>query len=156
MRILGTSITNTSGRWSLLDRERVLVKIDELDGYLRELEQIKPGSFEEYKKIEKKRSSERLLQLSSECVIDICALMVTGLRLGLPSEEDDLFERLAQAGIISPLMKETLRRMKAFRNILVHEYGRIDDQLVYEILQNKLGDFGVFKQEILEALRHKD
>jgi len=138
----------------LLDKERVLVKIDELDGYLRELEKIKPGSFEEYKKIEKKRSSERLLQLSAECVIDICALMVTGLRLGLPSEEDDLFERLAQAGIISPLMKETLRRTKAFRNILVHEYGRIDDQLVYEILQNKLGDFGAFKQEILEALRH--
>ena len=89
-------------------------------------------------------------------MIDICALMVTGLRLGLPSEEDDLFERLAQAGVISPLMKETLRRMKAFRNILVHEYGRIDDQLVYETLQNKLGDFEVFKQEILEALRRKN
>jgi uncharacterized protein YutE (UPF0331/DUF86 family) len=65
-----------------------------------------------------------------------------------------LFERLEQAGIISPLMKETLRRMKAFRNILVHEYGRIDDQLVYEILQNKLGGFEIFRQEILEALRH--
>ena len=140
----------------MLDKERVLAKIDELEGYLRELEQVKPASREEYKKIEKKRSSERLLQLSVECMIDICALMVTGLRLGLPSEEDDLFERLQEAGIISPLMKETLRKMKAFRNILVHEYGRIDDQLVYEILQNKLGDFEIFKQEILEVLRHKN
>jgi uncharacterized protein YutE (UPF0331/DUF86 family) len=82
--------------------------------------------------------------------------MVTGLRLGLPSEEDDLFERLGQAGIISLLMKETLRKMKAFRNILVHEYGRIDDQLVYEILQNKLDDFDTFKHEILEAIRNQN
>jgi len=140
----------------LLDKERVLAKIDELDGYLRELEQVKPASLEEYKKIEKKRSSERLLQLSIECVINICALTVTGLRLGLPSEEDDLFERLEQAGIISPLMKETLRKMKAFRNILVHEYGRLDDQLVYELLQNRLDDFETFKREILEAIRNQN
>ena len=134
----------------------MLAKIDELDGYLRELEQVKPASLEEYKKIEKKRSSERLLQLSIECVINICALTVTGLRLGLPSEEDDLFERLEQAGIISPLMKETLRKMKAFRNILVHEYGRLDDQLVYELLQNRLDDFETFKREILEAIRNQN
>ena len=139
----------------MLDKERVLAKIDELEGYLKELEQVKPATLEEYKKIEKKRSSERLLQLSIECVIDICALTVTGLRLGLPSEEDDLFERLEQAGIISPLMKEILRKMKAFRNILVHEYGRIDDQLVFEVLQNRLDDFETFKREILEAIRNQ-
>jgi uncharacterized protein YutE (UPF0331/DUF86 family) len=139
-----------------LDKERVLGKIDELEGYLRELELVKPTTLEDYKKIEKKRSCERLLQLLIECMIDICALMVTGLRLGLPSEEDDLFERLGQAGIISLLMKETLRKMKAFRNILVHEYGRIDDQLVYEILQNKLDDFDTFKHEILEAIRNQN
>jgi uncharacterized protein YutE (UPF0331/DUF86 family) len=156
LKILSTSTTGTSKRWHLLDKERVLSKIDELEGYLRELEQVKPADLEEYKKIEKKRSSERLLQLSIECMIDICALMVTGLRLGLPSEEDDLFERLEQADIISPLMRETLRKMKAFRNILVHEYGRIDDQLVYELLQNKLNDFDKFKCEILEGIRNQN
>jgi uncharacterized protein YutE (UPF0331/DUF86 family) len=134
----------------------VLGKIDELEGYLRELEQVKPTSLEEYKKVEKKRSCERLLQLCIECMIDICALMVTGLRLGLPSEEDDLFERLEQAGIISPLMKETLKKMKAFRNILVHEYGRIDDQLVFEVLQERLYDFETFKHEIREAIRNRN
>jgi len=140
----------------LLDRERLLAKIDELEGYLKELEQVKPATLEEYKKIEKKRSCERLLQLSIECMIDVCALMVTGLRLGLPSEEDDLFERLEQAGIISPVMKETLRKMKAFRNILVHEYGRIDDQLVFEVLQERLYDFETFKREITEAIRNQN
>jgi uncharacterized protein YutE (UPF0331/DUF86 family) len=110
-----------------------------------------PASFKNYKKIEKRRACERLLQVSIECVIDICALIVAGFRLGLPSEEDDLFEKLEQAEIISSSMKEILKRMKGFRNILVHEYGRIDDELVYEVLKNKLDDFDVFKKEILQA-----
>jgi len=76
-----------------------------LKGYLKELREILPGSFEEYKKVEKRRACERLLQVSIECVIDICGLIVIGLRLGLPAEEDDYFEKLEQAGIITPQEK---------------------------------------------------
>lgn len=139
----------------MLDRERLLAKIDVLDGYLKELREILPASIEEYKKIEKRRACERLLQVSVECVIDICGLMVIGLRLGLPAEEDDLFEKLQQAGIITSSRKESLKQMKGFRNILVHEYGHVDDMIVYEILQNNLNDFDAFKQEILQAIKVK-
>lgn len=136
----------------MLDRERILAKIDKLDGYLQELQQITPASFEEYKKIEKRRACERLLQVSIESVIDICAMIVTGLRLGLPAEEDDLFEKLKQGGIITSSMEETLKKIKAFRNILVREYGRIDDNIVYEVAHSKLNDFEAFKREILQAI----
>jgi uncharacterized protein YutE (UPF0331/DUF86 family) len=137
----------------LLDRERLLAKMDVLDGYLKELREILPSSFEGYKKIEKRRACERLLQVSIECVIDICGLVVIGLRLGLPAEEDDLFEKLEQAGIISSSRKESLKKMKGFRNILVHEYGHVDDMIVYEVLQNNLNDFEIFKREILQAIK---
>ena len=137
----------------MLDRDRLLAKIDVLEGYLKELREILPASFEEYKKVEKRRACERLLQVSIECVIDICGLIVIGLRLGLPAEEDDLFEKLEQAGIITSSRKESLKKMKGFRNILVHEYGHVDDSIVYEILQNNLNDFGAFKQEILQAIK---
>jgi uncharacterized protein YutE (UPF0331/DUF86 family) len=137
----------------LLDRDRLLAKIDVLEGYLKELREILPGSFEEYKKVEKRRACERLLQVSIECVIDICGLMVIGLRLGLPAEEDDLFEKLEQAGIITSSRKESLKKMKGFRNILVHEYGHVDDNIIYEILKNNLNDFGAFKEEILQAIK---
>lgn len=139
----------------MLDRERLLAKMDVLNGYLREIREILPASFEEYKKVEKRRACERLLQVSIECVIDICGLMVIGLRLGLPAEEDDLFEKLEQAGFITSSRKESLKRMKGFRNILVHEYGHVDDVIVYEILQNNLNDFEAFKQEMLQAIKKK-
>lgn len=138
----------------MIDRERILTKIAELDSYLSELAQIAPSSFDEYvRSIEKRRACERLLQISVEAVIDICAIFVQGLRLGLPAEENDIFEKLVRASVISDEMAKTLRRMKGFRNILVHEYGRLDDQIVFDIVVNRIGDFEAFKREVLEALQ---
>ncbi len=137
----------------MVDRERVLAKLDELTSYLDELRRIAPSNFEEYiGSIEKRRACERLLQISAEAVIDICALLVSGLRLGLPAEEDDVFEKLAQAGLLSAEMAQTLRRIRGFRNILVHEYGRVDDQIVFEMVTTKLSDFEAFQKEILRVL----
>ena len=135
-----------------LDRERVLSKIDELDSYLSELDQILPQSYEEYQQVEKKRACERLLQISIEVVIDICNLLVSGLRLGLPAEENDLFVKLTRAGVLSEEMGEKLRKMKGFRNILVHEYADVDDMLVYNVLTTELADFELFKKEVLKFL----
>ncbi len=138
----------------MIDRERILSKLAELDGYLGELAQIVPSSFEEYvRSVEKRRACERLLQISVEAVIDICAMLVQGLRLGLPAEEDDLFEKLVRAGLISDEMAKTLRRMIGFRNILVHEYGRVDDRVVFEVATNRLSDFEAFKREVLKVLQ---
>lgn len=136
----------------MLDRERILGKVAELEGYLTELRAIAPKSFDEFRQIEKKRACERLLQIAVEAAIDICHLFVTGLRLGLPAEEDDIFEKLERAGLISTSLKETLKEMKGFRNILVHEYGEVDEEIVYEAVKARMNDFNLFKQEILKAL----
>ena len=135
-----------------LDRERILTKVDELDSYLNELKGIAPRDFEEYQKVEKKRACERLLQLSIEVVIDICHLLVSGLRLGLPAEEDDLFKKLIGAHILSEEMGGKLREMKGFRNILVHEYARVNDRLVYEAVGAKVQDFHSFTTEVIAYL----
>ncbi len=45
-----------------------------------------------------------------------------------------------------------LRRMRGFRNILVHEYTQVDDQIVYQMASERLGDFEVFIREVLEHL----
>ena len=45
------------------------------------------------------------------------------------------------------------RSMKELCNLLVHEYGRINDQLVFETVKGRLGDFDAFKREVLAHLR---
>lgn len=137
----------------MLDKDRILIKVDEMDRYLSELKQIVPGSFDEYLEIQNKRSCERLLQLSIESVINICNMFVSGLKLGIPSEENDLFDKLRKHNILSKDMVSLLKSMRGFRNILIHEYAGINDEIVFETARNKTNDFKKFKSEILKALK---
>jgi uncharacterized protein YutE (UPF0331/DUF86 family) len=137
----------------MLDRDRIITKIDELEGYLKELRSIIPEGYDEYLlSIEKRRACERLLQISVECVIDICGLLISGLRLGLPAEESEIFEKLFLNNIVSAEMKDILKSMKGFRNILVHDYAKLDNALIYEIATTRLIDFERFVNDILKVL----
>jgi len=137
----------------MVDRERVLAKLDALHGYERELGVVLPASLNDYKaSLEKRRATERLLQISVECVLDICGLLVAGLRLGLPAEEENLFDRLEQALVFSPDLVRTLRAMRRFRNILVHEYGAVNDEIVFRLALRLSGDVKRFTTEVTRAL----
>lgn len=139
-----------------MDKSRILAKLDEIDGYLAELESIIPETLEEYEEsIAAKRASERLLHIAIEAVIDACAILVKELKLGVPREEEDFFEKLTGKAIT----KETsakLKDMKRFRNVLVHRYVDIDESKVYDILTSRLGDFEEFKNEILSFIQQKE
>lgn len=139
----------------MLDRERALSKIDEFDNYLKELMQISPSSFEEYKTIEKKRSCERLLQLCIESIIDVCKIFVSGLRLGLPREENDLFDKMKKDSLISEDTASLLKRMRGLRNIIIHEYATVNDESVYNLIKNGLKDFESVRKEIICAVEKK-
>jgi uncharacterized protein YutE (UPF0331/DUF86 family) len=128
----------------VVDRERVLAKLDELRGYIGELQAIVPNTIDEYRRTALRRACERLLQVSIECVIDVCSLLVAGSRLGLPAEEDDLIDKLESSGVVTGEIRATLRQMKGCRNILVQQYGRVLDEIIFEPVSSKLGDFGRF------------
>ncbi len=133
------------------DKERILSKIDELDSYLDELIEIVPDTYEEYEiSIEKKRSCERILHISIESVIDICMLLVKDLKLGMPVEEEDVFDKLEKKKIFPKKLIKKLREMKGLRNILVHRYGSVDDEIVYDSLSEELNDFHEFIDYVLK------
>lgn len=136
----------------MLDKERIMSKVAELDSFLGELKQVSPATFDQYQAVEKKRSCERLLQLCIECIIDVCKMLVSGLKLGLPSDENDLFNKLHAKRIISKEMAKTLREMRGFRNILIHEYAAVDDELVYSYVKTNVKDFEEFKAQIFAAI----
>ncbi|MGQ4914956.1 MAG: type VII toxin-antitoxin system HepT family RNase toxin [Candidatus Asgardarchaeia archaeon] len=137
-----------------IDKDRILGKLSELDTYLAELSEIIPHDFDEYKRsIAIRRACERLLQILIECVIDICNILVSNLKLGIPADEDDIFKKLVNANVISSELATVLKNMKGFRNILVHKYGTVNDELVFEFLKDNLEDFSTFKEAIIDYLK---
>jgi len=137
----------------MLDRDRILGKLDALEGYERELAETAPTRYEEYLALrEKRRACERILQVSVECVIDICHLLVSGLRLGLPAGEEDIFDKLARARVLPDEILEIARRMRRFRNILVHEYGDIDHAIVFRLAVTADQDLCRFRAAVLKTI----
>ena len=124
--------------------QRIREKIYEVNTYLEELRTIIPDSYKEYKEsIAVKRGCERLLQIIIECIIDILFLTAKTFKLSIPYDESNLIDELKSKNIIKSQSVTLLKNMKGFRNILVHRYGKINDELVFEYLQNKLDDFQI-------------
>jgi len=135
------------------DRNRILVKLDEMDRYLRELGEILPEEDEYHRDLIKRRACEKTIELAIESLIDVAALIVSSERFGLPSDEESIIDLLVENKVITPDMGEKIKDMKGFRNILVHKYGRLDDRLVYRFLTEDIDDFTRFRDQVNRYLK---
>ena len=95
---------------------------------------------------------EHGLQLSIQCVLDVCHYLVADLALGVPATSQEAIALLRDAGVFPAMFADTLVRMARFCNLLVHVYAQIDIERVYDHLQNHLDDFGQFAQHVLQLL----
>jgi len=55
--------------------------------------------------------------------------------------------------IIDNELEEKLIKMTKFRNLLGHLYMEINNEKIYEILQNNLNDFNLFKKHIISRFK---
>uniref|UniRef100_UPI0038CD9E5D type VII toxin-antitoxin system HepT family RNase toxin n=1 Tax=Methanochimaera problematica TaxID=2609417 RepID=UPI0038CD9E5D len=92
------------------------------------------------------------LESSIENVTGICSIINSDLRLGIPANEQDILDNLVSHGILSENMQDLIRKMKGFRNIVVHRYGKIDDKLTFAIISEHINDFELFEDEIRQFL----
>lgn len=117
-----------------------------------------PKSFDEFEPLGLvKDGIYKRVEFCIENVFDICAIIDTDLKLGVPSSDEDILEILVRNGIFAEDMAEKLRSMKGFRNVVVHRYGGIDDSLAYGFLSNNLGDFDEFIEKVTEFVdKQKD
>jgi uncharacterized protein YutE (UPF0331/DUF86 family) len=114
---------------------------------LDRLQEYLPSSYEELAKDwGRQKVVERALQILIEAMIDIGERLIA-ISDGLPSETSAaVMERLQKMGVIRAA--DRYIPMVRFRNLLVHQYERIDVAVLYGILNKKLGDFEAFLSEI--------
>lgn len=133
--------------------KRVLTKLDQMNQYLLQLENILPAEEQEYRQnLTVRRACEKTVELAIECVISVIAVIISEQKLGLPQSEDDLIDILEKKNILTKPLCTVLRDMKGFRNILVHKYGEINDQQSYQFLTEELDDFARFEKEVKKYL----
>jgi len=71
-----------------------------------------------------------------EACIDIAQHLCTTESLGTPADNGDALRRIGAAGIIETKTAAAMVAAVGFRNVLVHEYVDVDDQIVKERLEH--------------------
>ncbi|MCX9073059.1 MAG: DUF86 domain-containing protein [Candidatus Methanoperedens sp.] len=134
--------------------EIIRTKIAEIEESLKMIRDNLPPGFDEFRSLGLiKDGMHKRIEFCIENVFDICAIINTDLKLGIPQSDDDILEIMVRKGIIDQEIQSNLKLMKGFRNIIVHRYGRIDDRLSYEFLSERLEDFDKFIMIIRDYLR---
>ncbi len=91
------------------------------------------------------------LQRVCETAIDLAMYVVSQRKLGVPQDSRDAFSLLQTAGILSADLAQRMQRMVGFRNVAVHEYTRLNLDVVHAIISKQLDDFRTFSATIVKT-----
>jgi len=92
------------------------------------------------------------LQRMAELAIDIANYLIKKKKLGLPHDSADAFVLLQRAGLISEEMVRHMKGMVGFRNVLVHEYKKLDVSVMVNVVENHLREPLIFATLALQIM----
>lgn len=101
-------------------------------------------------------AAERNLEVTIQACLDIASHIVAQIALEKPNENKELFSILAKHNIISKNLSERLMLMSGLHNILVHEYLEVEEEKIYDSINNDLDDVAEYIKSIeLYLVKHK-
>src|SRR3989344_7480762 len=132
---------------------KIYSKIESLKSYILILNGIKDVTLDEIEKdVIKRGAIERYLQLAIESCIDIAELIISDQRLPAPLTSKETIEILGKEKIIDEKFSKKFSKAASFRNILIHDYLKIDYKELLRNLKKNLNDFDYFIKEISKFL----
>jgi len=139
-----------------LTRQKIFEKLENLKEYLGYLNKLKAEAQSEEEFVSDFHvfgNTERYLQLSIQSILDIAHLIIIDLDLKRPDDNYEAVSILYDNKVVSESLASKLAKMVGLRNILVHEYGKIDRKKVYEVLTTQTGDLEEFQNQIVSYLQ---
>jgi uncharacterized protein YutE (UPF0331/DUF86 family) len=137
----------------LVDKTLIGRKIAQLDTYLGQIQEYSRISMAAYQEDWKtQRIAERTLQILVELCIDMANHIISDEGMRLPGGYADTFRVLVENKIINRNLFSKMEKMAKFRNVVVHQYEKINPAIVVSILHHNLKDFDRFKKAIRKYL----
>ncbi|MDT3698072.1 MAG: DUF86 domain-containing protein [Thermincola sp.] len=137
----------------MVDRVKIRSKIQAIEKNTAKLRQLAGYSTKEFlQDFRNVEAAKHLLQVNVEAMIDVANHIAARNRWRTPETSSEALMLLTQNGYLAEVDLDTFNKMIKFRNRLVHLYHTVDDQEIYNILQDNLGDFGIFVKQIVNKV----
>ena len=96
--------------------------------------------------------AERYLQLAIEACLQICGILVSSLGLRRPEGYHELLSIIGSQQIIPNNLSYRLEILTNLRDALVHDPGALNRDLLYDHIQQRLGDLEAFASAVEEKV----
>ncbi len=121
-----------------------LAKLATIERCLERIRAVTAGNADAVDNLDTEELVVLNLQRAVQAAIDLAAHTISGRNWGLPETLKAHFGILADQRAITPELSKRLQAMVGFRNIAVHDYQRIDREILKSILKNHLDDLREF------------
>lgn len=133
----------------MVKRDVIIAKIDNIQRSLNRLKEKQGVTIESFFNDRDIQDIALLnLQVAIQGCIDIASHIISDNNWDVPGSLGGLFDTLYEKKVITCNTKEIMRSMVGFRNLIVHEYIRLDMNKVYTVFNSQLDDFSEFLKEI--------
>lgn len=134
-----------------MDTDVVLAKLDSLRRCVGRIEEKTPSSVKILKDDFDLQDIVSInLERAIQIAVDIAAHILSRIDAATPTTMGETFVALSDAGVIAKELAGRLRKAVGFRNISVHEYEKVDWEIVYSICTKNIDDFRVYAARVLE------
>lgn len=136
-----------------MDKEVLETKLEAL---IRCVHRIKDQNISTLEELEKNLDKQEIIILNLQRAVQICVDIGNHILLDYktptPSTMADTFKYLAENKLITDKNAQDLAHAVGFRNIAVHQYEKIDCNIILSIINNHLDDFRIFAEAIEEMM----
>lgn len=137
-----------------MENEAVLINkyesIEKCINRINEEYENNPSNLEDYRKMD---AIVLNLQRACEMASDVAMYIVSTRKLGIPQTKKEAFEKLYENNLISEDMCLKMKGMIGFRNIAIHEYKNIDEEILKDVIENHLTDIKEFVRQMINLKR---
>jgi len=129
----------------LVDSDLILAKAGSVKRHLRRvIEKRNTGLQTFLEDIDRQESVLFNLQMAVQNCIDIAAHIIGEEGFGVPGSTSEMFYLLEENGYLDRNITEKMIKAVGLRNLIVHEYSKIDLAKVFEIAQNDIEDLNEY------------
>lgn len=140
-------------RGSAMDKQLVSSKLESLRLALARVRQRTPASAAA---LAADLDAQDIVSLNLQRAVQLCVDIAYHISAAADAAEPETmagaFATLFDAGLIDAALTESLRRAVGFRNIAVHQYERMDWQIVFDVATKRIVDLEAFARAVAARL----
>ena len=119
----------------MVDPESIDSRLERLSELLEEAERIRAGGRDAYEaEFRDRLAAQHAIQLAIQICVDIGAHLIADLGLQMPDDYKGIFETLSGPLDLDASLVGGLSAAAGMRNVLVHDYLTVDDDMVWDAL----------------------